>query len=283
MADSQRNSSEPDRDDFPLTFDPADVSSWHFGDATREEVVQMLENEADGVFCVRESSSQKGNLVLSVKETDNGKDQPVSHYLITVTRTADNTPTSYVLGDQVFLSMTQLLKYYLGHYLESTNLLRPAKRVYVKMIAKYDFHGQEECDLPFKTNEILYVTSGKVENSWLMARNVLGRSGLIPSNYVEECQNEDGSCRNSCNSFITDNSHHSEDSSSINFPIKTLPAYARVKMPRNPNAYDKTALKLEVNDRIKVLKMDPSGTWEGELNGKIGFFPFTYIEWEDEA
>jgi len=63
---------------------------------------------------------------------------------------------------------------------------------------------------------------------------------------------------------------------------KSLPAFARVKMARVPNAYDKTALKLEPNDRIKVLKMDPSGTWQGELDGKIGNFPFTYVEWEDE-
>jgi C-crk adapter molecule crk len=45
-----------------------------------------------------------------------------------------------------------------------------------------------------------------------------------------------------------------------------------------PNAYDKTALKLEVGDVIKVTKMNINGQWEGELNGKIGYFPFTHIE-----
>lgn len=53
-------------------------------------------------------------------------------------------------------------------------------------------------------------------------------------------------------------------------------------MARIPNAYDKTALRLEIGDRVKVLKMNASGTWEGELNGKIGQFPFTYVEWEED-
>lgn len=59
---------------------------------------------------------------------------------------------------------------------------------------------------------------------------------------------------------------------------RKLPAYARVKQARVPNAYDKTALKLEVGDVIKVTKMNINGQWEGELRGKVGFFPFTHIE-----
>lgn len=59
---------------------------------------------------------------------------------------------------------------------------------------------------------------------------------------------------------------------------KKLPAFARVKQARIPNAYDKTALKLEVGDRIKVTKMNINGQWEGELNGKVGHFPFTHVE-----
>jgi proto-oncogene C-crk len=51
-----------------------------------------------------------------------------------------------------------------------------------------------------------------------------------------------------------------------------------VKQARVPNAYDKTALKLEVGDIIKVTKMNINGQWEGELRSKIGFFPFTHIE-----
>ena len=51
-----------------------------------------------------------------------------------------------------------------------------------------------------------------------------------------------------------------------------------MKQSRVPNAYDKTALKLEVGDVVKVTKMNINGQWEGEINGKFGFFPFTHVE-----
>lgn len=41
--------------------------------------------------------------------------------------------------------------------------------------------------------------------------------------------------------------------------------YARVKQARVPNAYDDTALKLQVGDIIRVTKINISGQWEGEL------------------
>jgi len=62
---------------------------------------------------------------------------------------------------------------------------------------------------------------------------------------------------------------------------RSLPAYARVKQSRVPNAYDKTALRLEVGDIVKVTKMSINGQWEGELNGKVGHFPFTHVEFID--
>ncbi|XP_039297200.1 adapter molecule Crk isoform X2 [Nilaparvata lugens] len=62
---------------------------------------------------------------------------------------------------------------------------------------------------------------------------------------------------------------------------RKLPAYARVKQCRVPNAYDETALKLEVGDIIKVTKMNINGQWDGELNGKVGHFPFTHVEFVD--
>lgn len=62
---------------------------------------------------------------------------------------------------------------------------------------------------------------------------------------------------------------------------RKLPAYARVKQARVPNAYDKTALKLEVGDIITVTEMNINGQWRGEINGRSGHFPFTHIEFID--
>lgn len=64
---------------------------------------------------------------------------------------------------------------------------------------------------------------------------------------------------------------------------RKLPARARVKQSRVPNAYDKTALKLEVGDIIKVTKTNINGQWEGELNGRKGHFPFTHVEFIDDC
>ena len=38
---------------------------------------------------------------------------------------------------------------------------------------------------------------------------------------------------------------------------------------------------LQVGDIVKVTKMSINGQWEGELNGKVGHFPFTHVEFID--
>lgn len=62
---------------------------------------------------------------------------------------------------------------------------------------------------------------------------------------------------------------------------RQLPAKARVKQGRVPNAYDQTQLKLEIGDIITVTQTNINGQWQGELNGKVGFFPFTHVEFLD--
>lgn len=55
-----------------------------------------------------------------------------------------------------------------------------------------------------------------------------------------------------------------------------------MKQVRVPNAYDETALKLEIGDILMVTKMNINGQWEGTLNGKTGYFPFTHVEFLDD-
>jgi proto-oncogene C-crk len=56
-----------------------------------------------------------------------------------------------------------------------------------------------------------------------------------------------------------------------------------VKQARIPNAYDRTALRLEVGDIVTVTKMSMNGQWEGEVQGKAGHFPFTHVEFIDST
>ena len=55
-----------------------------------------------------------------------------------------------------------------------------------------------------------------------------------------------------------------------------------MKQARIPNAYNKDELYLNVGDVVKVTKMCMSGRWEGELNGRLGKFPFTHVEFIDD-
>ncbi|KFD51651.1 hypothetical protein M514_07530 [Trichuris suis] len=266
-------------------FDPYDKGSWYFGDISREESNRILMTEHDdGVFLVRDSATRPGSLVLCVRES--GKESNVSQYIIHVQRDCEGNGQSYKIGQQTFADMPTLLNFYKLHYLETSPLVRPAIRELIRVRAKFEFTGQEEDDLPFKRGEALWVIR-KDPSSWWMARNSIGQTGYIPANYVEEVD-EDKAKRNS------DTSSGSTGESADPVKVKTgksksnpsiqrkLPAYARVKQARIPNAYDKSALRLQVGDMVKVLKMYSTGTWEGELNGKVGHFPFTYVEFEDD-
>lgn len=51
------------------------------------------------------------------------------------------------------------------------------------MIALYSFEGEQSTDLPFEKNELLEVI-GKPQEGWWQARNALGNTGLVPTNYL---------------------------------------------------------------------------------------------------
>lgn len=261
-----------------VSFDHHDKESWYFGAMTRQEATDLLMGEKEGgVFLVRDSASIQGDYVLCVRE-----DNKVSHYIINKMQQGEQT--RYRIGDQMFTDLPALLNFYKVHYLDTTPLIRPATKKVEKVIGKYDFEGSDPDDLPFRKGEILTIVS-KDEENWWTARNNLGQTGSIPVPYVaklDEMPNgpqvsPDSNASNQHNQFSQENSHKSRHT---NIQRK-LPAYARVKQSRVPNAYDRTALRLEVGDIVKVTKMSMNGQWEGELSGKVGHFPFTHVEFID--
>lgn len=258
------------------TFDPFDRTSWYFGQMSRQDATDLLMSEKEGgVFLIRDSRSILGDYVLCVRE-----DSKVSHYIINKIQQGDQT--RYRIGDQMFPDLPSLLAFYKLHYLDTTPLIKPAPKRVEKVLAKYDFDGNDADDLPFRKGEILLIVS-KDEDQWWTARNSLGQTGSIPVPYVQKYEEN--------HTFATAETHR-PGSGGGNFvatpaePKRTniqrkLPALARVKQARVPNAYDKTALKLEVGDTITVTKMNINGQWEGELNGRSGHFPFTHVEFLD--
>lgn len=258
------------------TFEPYDRDSWYFGQMSRQDATDLLMGEREGgVFLVRDSNSIHGDFVLCVRE-----DSKVSHYIINKLQQGDQT--RYRIGDQTFPDLPSLLSFYKLHYLDTTPLIRPAPRRIEKVMAKYDFEGSDPDDLPFSKGEVLTIVQ-KDEDQWWTARNSVGQIGSIPVPYVqkyEENQLGDGQRPGSGGG----NPIPVQQETTINRTNiqRKLPAFARVKQARVPNAYDRTALKLEVGDTIKVTKMNINGQWEGELNGKKGHFPFTHVEFIDK-
>lgn len=299
------------------TFDQYDKSSWYFGAMSRQDASDLLMGEKEGgVFLVRDSTSIHGDFVLCVRE-----DSKVSHYIINKIQQGDQI--RYRIGDQMFPDIPNLLAFYKLHYLDTTPLIRPAPKKTQRVIAKYDFEGNDPEDLPFRKGEILTIIS-KDEEQWWTARNSLGQTGSVPVPYVQkyeedantslECSSRpDSAGSGTSNSTSTSNSNTNSlhqtlqqqaqvtgtqqvttgSTGSTGQPDgvqtntrrsniqRTLPAFAKVKQARVPNAYDKTALKLEVGDMIKVTKTNINGQWEGELHGKVGHFPFTHVEFID--
>ncbi|XP_014609126.1 PREDICTED: adapter molecule Crk [Polistes canadensis] len=277
------------------TFDQYDKTSWYFGAMSRQDASDLLMGEKEGgVFLVRDSTSIHGDFVLCVRE-----DSKVSHYIINKILQGDQI--CYRIGDQMFPDIPHLLAFYKLHYLDTTPLIRPAPKKTQKVIAKYDFEGNDPDDLPFRKGEILIVIS-KDEEQWWTARNSVGQTGSVPVPYVQKYE-EDGHANTENNTRLESGSNTSASNSNSIPPSlshvvshsetgsgtatrrsniqRTLPAFAKVKQARVPNAYDKTALKLEVGDMIKVTKTNINGQWEGELHGKVGHFPFTHVEFVD--
>ncbi|XP_076471567.1 adapter molecule Crk-like [Babylonia areolata] len=253
-------------------FEPEDKYSWYFGPLSREETNDILQNKKDsGVFLVRDSQSIRGDFVLCVKE-----DNKVSHYIIN--RIQVGGMTRFKIGDKEFNDIPSLLNFYKSHYLDTTTLIRPAPRE--KLVGKYDFGGRDPEDLPFSKGDILELIS-KDEDEWWTARDKHGRVGQIPVKYTTRMQESNGA---SSNSNMNEKPAYSKPENILPQPVKEmqLPAYARVVTDRNPNAYDRTQLRLRTGEIVKVLATNVNGQWEGEVNGRRGIFPFTHVQFISE-
>ena len=111
---------------------------------SRQDASDLLMSEKEGgVFLVRDSISIQGDFVLCVRE-----DSKVSHYIINKIQKGEQT--LFRIGDQDFTDIPQLLAFYKLHYLDTTPLIRPAPKKIQRVIARYDFEGNDPDDLPFR-------------------------------------------------------------------------------------------------------------------------------------
>lgn len=140
--------------------------------------------------------------------------------------------------------------------------------------ALFDFSGNDEEDLPFRKGDVLRVLE-KPEEQWWNAANQEGRAGMIPVPYVEKYRpaspttaalgpttpvpgqvpeggrpagGTDGMAGAQDNP-LCDPGQYAQPVVNAQLPnLQNGPVYARVIQKRVPNAYDKTALALEVQN-----------------------------------
>ncbi|XP_026988697.1 adapter molecule crk-like [Tachysurus fulvidraco] len=298
-------------------FDAEDRESWYWGPMDRKEAISLLQGQRHGTFLVRDSTTSKGDYVLSVSENSR-----VSHYII---NSASNNrqsgtglaPSRFRIGDQEFDTLPGLLEFYKIHYLDTTTLIEPvparskhaslsgpvstgvpARQDEFEFVrALFDFPGHDEEDLPFRKGDVLRVIE-KTEEQWWSAQNADGRKGLIPVPYVEKYRPASPTTVGGAPvGQVVSAVGSLEDNGAlipgkldyahpvVNTPLPNLqngPVFARVIQRRVPNAYDKTALTLEVGDFVTVTKINVNGQWEGECKGKKGHFPFTHVRLLDQ-
>ncbi|KAM7413657.1 hypothetical protein PAMA_020848 [Pampus argenteus] len=303
-------------------FDAEDRSSWFWGRLSRQEAVSLLQGQRHGVFLVRDSITSPGDYVLSVSENSKVSHYIINSISNNRQSGPGFAPPRFRIGDQEFDALPALLEFYKIHYLDTTTLIEPINKSkhtsfisvgpgggppprledeYVR--ALFDFPGNDEEDLPFRKGDILRVLE-KPEEQWWNAQNSEGRAGMIPVPYVEKYRpaspssvagagvpggppggmgalgNSDGSAAQSGAPLLGDPSQYAQPTPLPN--LQNGPVYARAIQKRVPNAYDKTALALEVGDMVMVTKINVNGQWEGECKGKRGHFPFTHVKLLDQ-
>nr|XP_019950400.1 PREDICTED: adapter molecule crk-like [Paralichthys olivaceus] len=276
-------------------FDAEDRGSWYWGRLSRQEAVSLLQGQRHGVFLVRDSITSPGDYVLSVSENSKVSHYIINSISNNRQSGPGLVHPRFRIGDQEFDALPALLEFYKIHYLDTTTLIEPINKSkhtsftnvgpgggppprledeYVR--ALFDFPGNDEEDLPFKKGDILRVLE-KPEEQWWNAQNSEGRAGMIPVPYVEKYRpaspnsvagpgvppggmgilgNSDGSTAQSGTPLLGDPSQYAQPTPLPN--LQNGPVYARAIQKRVPNAYDKTALALEVNMDMLCFALTPS-------------------------
>lgn len=148
--------------------------------------------------------------------------------------------------------------------------------------AMYDFSGETEEDLCFRTNDKIYLLK-RLNEEWMLGRDRRGCEGMFPTNYIEVKVplQEDR---------IPSAATHSISSSST----KTAPKYGDISYS-GTNSFNKHHPKVRVlytfnaetlddltileNEYVTVLGQITSEWLYGETNGQKGQFPANFIEY----
>jgi NCK adaptor protein len=147
-----------------------------------------------------------------------------------------------------------------------------------KCVAKFQYQAVDGEELTIAKGEILTVEDDK--GTWWKVRNQAGRSGLVPSNYVEVTSgpasiSSASSARTNLQINEPPNQYQQPDLMvSRNGPSLNIRCLAKFKY----TSTREDELSLEKGDEVIVMEKEADGWWRGRCGTRIGWFPFNYVE-----
>lgn len=137
-------------------------------------------------------------------------------------------------------------------------------------VAMYDFNGETDEDLSFRTNDKIYLLK-RLNEEWLLGRDRRGCEGMFPANYIEVRIALPG-----------DNQQHHQPKSSTSKSVSPVASSfnpPKVRALYTFNAETAEDLTIVENDFITVLHQINAEWLFGESHGQRGQFPANFIEY----
>ncbi|XP_058447418.1 uncharacterized protein LOC131427874 isoform X2 [Malaya genurostris] len=143
-------------------------------------------------------------------------------------------------------------------------------------IAMYDFNGETDEDLDFRTNDKIYLLK-RLNEEWLLGRNRQGCEGMFPANYIEVRVPLPGE-RLPTNS--NNNNTASADHGDIS-PISVTNSFShpRVRVLYTFNAEMPEDLTIIENEFVTVMYQVNQEWLFGDMYGQQGQFPANFVEY----
>jgi len=153
-------------------------------------------------------------------------------------------------------------------------------------IAKYDYTAEGNGELTIRRNEKLTIIDDT--QPWWKVQNEKSLSGYVPSNYLTRKDSAKGkkniidNLKNKVLKTKQKTNDPNESISSENHSPRSSRSSGKIlmigtaKFKYIPQREDE--IELNRGDQVSVLEMEHDGWCRGESNGKVGWFPFNYIQ-----
>lgn len=144
-------------------------------------------------------------------------------------------------------------------------------------IAMYDFAGETDEDLSFRTNDKIYLLK-RLNEEWFLGRDRRGCEGMFPANYIEVRIALQGD-RQAQTSATTTTTTSSSNSSHNIYGSRSSFNPPKVRILYTFNAETSEDLTIYENEFVTVLHQITEEWLYGESRGQRGQFPANFIEY----